>query len=138
MDDLLEYLVKQIVEEPKKIDILTDESQVSNDVTFIIDSTKDDVPLIIGREGRTIKALRNIVSIMALEDNKRIHLEVKHQKPREDEGMEMDEEMMDKSAAKEKRKEPKPAKVEKAKKAKKSKKDEEKVSKKETEELLGF
>lgn len=91
MDDLLAHLVKALVEKPDEIDVLVDESQTSNDVTLIIDSNPDDVPLIIGRKGRTIKALRNIISILALKDRQRINIQVKHQKPREEKVFEKSE-----------------------------------------------
>jgi uncharacterized protein len=84
MDDLLTHLVKELVEKPDEIDVLVDESQTSNEVTLIIDSNPDDVPLIIGRKGRTIKALRNIISIIALKEQKRVYIQVKHQRPREE------------------------------------------------------
>ena len=83
MDDLLSYILKKIVNHPKEIDILVDEAQDSNHVTLIIDSNEEDIPLIIGRNGRTIKALRNIIGILALKENKRVYLKVKNETPRQ-------------------------------------------------------
>lgn len=84
MDELLSELLKDIVENPDEIDILIDEAQEGNSITYIIDSNPDDAALIIGRKGKTIKSLRNILSIMAVKEDKRVFLNVKHQKPREE------------------------------------------------------
>jgi predicted RNA-binding protein YlqC (UPF0109 family) len=131
MDDLLSYLVKEIVEKPDSVDVLVDESQNSNDITLIIDSDPEDVPLIIGKKGKTIKALRNMISILALKDRKRVHLTVKHQKPRD---IEFSNEEDSRETVEEVAPVVKKAPVRKPKAVKKEKS----ISQEETEDVLGF
>jgi uncharacterized protein len=69
MKNLLEYILIHLVD--YKNDILVNE--IPNDQGTIIlqvSANKMDIGKIIGKNGRTIKAIRNIVSILALKQNK--------------------------------------------------------------------
>jgi len=78
MKKLLEFLVKSIVEHPSKIKVTSREQD--NFITLIVQSHPEDIKLIIGKKGRTIKALRELTKIKAVGEKKRIEIEV-HPQP---------------------------------------------------------
>lgn len=74
MKKLLEYILKNLVSEPKKIDI----SEEVEDSTFIytIKASDEDKGKIIGKNGRVIKAIRDLLTIIARKEEKRVMLRV--------------------------------------------------------------
>ncbi len=64
MKSLLKTLVEAIVKEKDKLKII--EQKEDNNIKYIIKVAKNDFKTIIGREGKTIKAIRNLVNIAAL------------------------------------------------------------------------
>lgn len=77
MKDLLEYVLKQIVNKPKSIKV---EEQIDPDdptfVKLLITADEEDRGLIIGKGGSNISALRNLVSIKAVQENQKVRLEI--------------------------------------------------------------
>lgn len=72
MKDTLEYIIKAIVEKPKEVAV---SETAENDVTeFIIRVDKDDMGRVIGKGGKVIRAIRNVMKIPAIKENKRIHI----------------------------------------------------------------
>lgn len=59
--DTLEYIVKSIVEDSK--DILIEESQENGILIFEISAPTETVGKIIGKEGKIIKSIRNILNL---------------------------------------------------------------------------
>lgn len=77
MKDLLEMILKEIVNNPKDIDV--EEISDPEDPTFVrflINANDDDKGIIIGRSGHTISALRDVISIKAIRENKKVRLEI--------------------------------------------------------------
>ena len=74
MIKLLEYILKSIVENPADISI--QESQLEDITNFLIKANPEDIKIIIGKEGRTIKAIRELVRIKALESQKKINIKI--------------------------------------------------------------
>lgn len=77
MKDLLEFVLKQIVNNPKGIKV--EEQADPADPTFVkllITADEEDRGLIIGKAGSNISALRNLVSIKAVQENKKVKLEI--------------------------------------------------------------
>jgi hypothetical protein len=75
--DLLEYVLKQIVNHPE--DISVEEVSDEEDPSFIklmINAHQDDKGLIIGKNGSNISAFRDLVSIKAVQENKKVRLEI--------------------------------------------------------------
>ncbi len=64
MKSLLKTLAEAIVREKDKLKII--EQKEDNNIKYIIKVAKNDLKTIIGREGKTIKAIRNLVNIAAL------------------------------------------------------------------------
>ena len=74
MKELVEYLVKSIVENPQEVLIAARE----NDDTLLMELkvSEDDLGRIIGKNGNTINAIRTVVQAAATSHKKRAKLEV--------------------------------------------------------------
>jgi len=72
MKEFLEFLIKQITSKPEEIEI----TENREDDTFIyhIKVSEDDMGIVIGKEGKTIKSLRNLAKAKAIRDNIRIQV----------------------------------------------------------------
>jgi predicted RNA-binding protein YlqC (UPF0109 family) len=74
MKDTLAYIVSSIVDNADAVAI--DEQEEEGVTNFIIHVSKEDVGKVIGKEGKIIRAIRNIMKIPAIKQNKRIHVSV--------------------------------------------------------------
>lgn len=72
MKDSLHYLVSSIVENEKAVEISeTEENGVLN---FVIKVDLADMGRIIGKNGKVIKAIRNVMKIPAMKNNKKVFI----------------------------------------------------------------
>ncbi|EKD87072.1 MAG: RNA-binding protein [uncultured bacterium] len=72
MKDSLHYLVSSIVEKEKAVEISeTEENGVLN---FVIKVDLADMGRIIGKNGKVIKAIRNVMKIPAMKNNKKVFI----------------------------------------------------------------
>lgn len=75
MKDLLEHIVKSIVNEPGAVVIEEKESvDFPGLVILSIKVAEGDKGVVIGRKGRTINAIRDLMTIHAIRINKRIRV----------------------------------------------------------------
>lgn len=74
MKDTLLYILSHIVSYPD--DIVVDEIQEESRTILVIHAHKDDMGKIIGKKGRIITALRDIVKLMATKENLYVDVEV--------------------------------------------------------------
>ncbi len=74
MDDLLKLIVTAIVSQPKKLSIAKD--QTDSAVTFTVKASQEDIGKIIGKSGKTIKAIRAILKIVAEQQHQWVNIEV--------------------------------------------------------------
>jgi uncharacterized protein len=72
MKKALEYIVSQIVEDPKKVEINEQEEQ--GIINFSITVAPSDMGRIIGKNGKVIRAIRNVIKISAIKQNKKINI----------------------------------------------------------------
>ena len=74
MRDLIEYIAKHLVEKPDSVVV----NEVAGEKTTIIEVSVDreDIGRIIGKKGRTARALRTILNAAAMKKNKRAALEI--------------------------------------------------------------
>lgn len=72
--EFLEYLIKELVDNPKdvKVERKVDEMGVLLSLTV----NPADMGQIIGREGSTAKAIRNLVRIVGLKNHARVNLKI--------------------------------------------------------------
>lgn len=72
MKKALEYIVTQIVDEPEKVEISQEED--SGMINFAIKVASQDMGKIIGKNGKVIRAIRNVIKISAIKQNKKINI----------------------------------------------------------------
>lgn len=77
MKELLENIVKSIVNEPGSVSIIERESVDFPGLTILtVNVAPSDLGVLIGKKGRTINAIRDIVTIAAIRSNKRVRVVV--------------------------------------------------------------
>ena len=74
MRELVEYLVKSLVDHPE--DVLVEETRDDNMVALELRVAGDDLGKVIGRHGNTINAIRNVLQAAATSRKLRAKLEV--------------------------------------------------------------
>ena len=72
MKDTLHYIVTSIVDNPD--DVKIDESEVDGVLNLIITVAKTDMGKIIGKDGKVIRSIRNIMKIKAMKQDARINI----------------------------------------------------------------
>jgi uncharacterized protein len=72
MRDLAEYIIKQLVTKPEEVSV--EEEQSQEGVTLLVKVASEDMGLIIGKAGATIKAIRKILTIRAVADKVRVNI----------------------------------------------------------------
>lgn len=78
MKELLEHIVKSIVNHPDAVSITEKESVDFPGLTILtIDVQDDDKGVVIGRKGRTINAIRDLITINAIRNDKRVKVLIK-------------------------------------------------------------
>lgn len=81
MKELLEHIIKSIVNYPDDVSIEERESVDFPGLTILtIDVNENDKGVIIGRKGRTINSIRDIITISAIRGNKRVRVILKDDK----------------------------------------------------------
>lgn len=75
ISEFLKYLISLIVDHPE--DVRVEESSLGENMSqYIIATNKEDVGKVIGREGKIIRAIRNVTKILAIKENKQIRIEI--------------------------------------------------------------
>ena len=72
MKKALEYIVTQIVDEPEKVEI--SQTEDNGMINFSIKVAASDMGKIIGKNGKVIRAIRNVIKISAIKQNKKINI----------------------------------------------------------------
>ncbi len=72
MKDALLHIISAIVDNPK--DVKVDKEEQEGITELIVTVHKDDMGKIIGKEGKVIRALRNVMKIPAMKHNLRINI----------------------------------------------------------------
>src|SRR3990167_6378745 len=74
MKDLLKYIAKNLVTKPDAVSVDEKKSNGNLDLTLTVDP--EDMGLIIGKGGATIRAIRKILTVRAIAENVRINLQL--------------------------------------------------------------
>ena len=75
MKELLEYIVKSIVNNPDAVEISERESVDFPGLTILtVKVSEEDIGIVIGKRGRTINAIRDTISINAIRSKKRVRV----------------------------------------------------------------
>ena len=72
MKKALEYIISQIVDNPEKTEIKEQEDNVMTNFAISVDSS--DMGKIIGKNGKVIRSIRNVIKIAAIKQNKKINI----------------------------------------------------------------
>jgi predicted RNA-binding protein YlqC (UPF0109 family) len=74
MKDLIKYMAQSLVDNPDKVEV----SEVVGEQTSVIELrvAKEDLGKVIGKQGRTAKAMRTILSAASTKLHKRTVLEI--------------------------------------------------------------
>jgi hypothetical protein len=75
MKELLEYLARQLVDEPDKVEV---DQFDEEDGTVVLELAvaEDDYGKIIGKGGRTANALRTVVKAAAVKEGRRVLVDI--------------------------------------------------------------
>lgn len=74
MKELIEYIVKALVDSPDKVAVTEIAGEKS--IIFELRVGEGDLGKVIGKEGRTAKAIRTIITAAAMKQGKRAVLEI--------------------------------------------------------------
>jgi predicted RNA-binding protein YlqC (UPF0109 family) len=74
MKELIEYIAKALVDNPDKVRV----TEIEGEKTSVIELSvaKEDLGKIIGKQGRTARSMRTILSAASTKNNKRAVLEI--------------------------------------------------------------
>ena len=72
MKDTLLYIISSIVEYPDKVSVTQEETD--GVVNFMVTVAKEDMGRVIGKNGKVIKSIRNVLKIPAIKNNKKIFI----------------------------------------------------------------
>ncbi len=74
MKTLLEFLVKSIVEKPEKVKIKEAEKEGFSE--YLIKVAPEDMKIVIGKNGQTIRAIRILAKTKAIKQKKRVNIKL--------------------------------------------------------------
>lgn len=72
MKDILQYIISSFVDNPDKIEVT--ENDENGTVNLNVKLAKEDMGRVIGKNGKIIKAIRNVMKIPAIKQNKKIFI----------------------------------------------------------------
>ncbi len=74
MEDLIKTLLEPLVTDLKKVRIEKDQEE--NNIKFMVFVPKDDIAKVIGKNGKMIKSIKNLLKIRAIKENVFASIEV--------------------------------------------------------------
>jgi predicted RNA-binding protein YlqC (UPF0109 family) len=72
--ELVEYIVKSIVDHPDQVTV--DESESPTSIVVEVKVADEDVGRVIGRGGIVVNSIRNLLQVLASKKGKRVTLEI--------------------------------------------------------------
>ena len=78
--DLLEFIVKKLVAFEDRVVISEVPTEEENKQLLKLTVAKEDMGRIIGKEGRIIRSIREIVYSYAMKDGKKVSIEIEEEK----------------------------------------------------------
>ena len=74
MKQLIEFLVKSLVDDPEQV--IIDEVIGDEATTYEVRVAPDDLGKVIGKQGRIANALRTVAKAVAMKDKKKVYVEI--------------------------------------------------------------
>ncbi len=75
MKELIEFIAKSLVENPEAV-IISEEQGEDGSILVKLAAAQEDMGRIIGKQGRTAKAMRTLLNAKATRENKRANLQI--------------------------------------------------------------
>ncbi len=75
MKDLTHYLITRIVDNPDSV-VIDEERNGDSSIQLTVHVDKNDMGRVIGKEGKTIHAIRDVVKILAVKQNVHVDIEL--------------------------------------------------------------
>jgi len=75
MKELIELIAKSLVEHPEAV-LVTEETEADGALLIKLAAATSDMGRIIGKQGRTAKAMRTLLNAKATRENKRASLQI--------------------------------------------------------------
>jgi len=75
MKELIEFIAKSLVENPAAV-IISEEQEEDGSILVKLAAAQEDMGRIIGKQGRTAKAMRTLLNAKATRENKRATLQI--------------------------------------------------------------
>lgn len=73
MKEMLEIMIKNLVENPNEVQIT--ESSKGNAITYEVKVAEADMGKVIGRQGRIAKSIRIVAKAIAAKEDKKVNIE---------------------------------------------------------------
>lgn len=74
MEDLLKFLIGPLVTDVKKVKI--EKFQEDKNIRFVVSVPKEDIAKVIGKNGKMIKSIKNLLKVRAIKENVFAYVEV--------------------------------------------------------------
>lgn len=74
MKNLLEYIVKYITDHPD--DVVIDLAEQDDIITVSLRVNPEDMGRLIGKEGKTINAIRSLAKVIAVKEKKKLNVSI--------------------------------------------------------------
>lgn len=74
MKELVRFIATSLVDRPEAVEV--EESEQEDAIVFELRVAKDDIGKVIGKQGRTARAIRALLTAAASRDNKKARLEI--------------------------------------------------------------
>ncbi|MEJ2031956.1 MAG: KH domain-containing protein [Deltaproteobacteria bacterium] len=74
MKELVRFIATSLVDRPDAVEV--GESEQEDAIVFELRVAKDDIGKVIGKQGRTARAIRALLTAAASRDNKKARLEI--------------------------------------------------------------
>lgn len=74
MKELVEVIVKALVDYPEKVEVI--EIDRNHSVVLELHVAESDMGKVIGKQGRIAKAIRSVLKATAIKENKRVVLDI--------------------------------------------------------------
>ncbi|HEX9873523.1 MAG TPA: KH domain-containing protein [Deferrimonas sp.] len=75
MKELIEFIAKSLVENPDAV-VISEEEGEEGSILIKLAAAQEDMGRIIGKQGRTAKAMRTLLNAKATRENKRATLQI--------------------------------------------------------------
>lgn len=72
MRELIEYIVKNLVTNPEGVEVSEERNNGEVNLTLTVDP--QDMGIVIGKSGQTIKAVRRLITVRAIAENVKVNL----------------------------------------------------------------